>query len=262
VRSSLRIFFVGGLTSYRALFTWLSPWVLVPMFIVSPLLQVLLFAYIGRTAGVGDDRYFLIGNAVQYAAIPCLFAMGQTIGEERHSQTLGLLLVSPARRLPLFLGRALPVIVNGFAVTIVTLALGCLALQVSLPVSSLLPLCLVASVAALSCTGLGLLTAAIALRVRETAVLVNILFGVLLIFGGVNVSVSDLPGWMASVSGCLPITHAITAARAIADGATLSEVGFDVFVELAVGLSYALLGLLVLRYLEDQSRAKATLELH
>ena len=37
------------------------------------------------------------------------------------------------------------------------------------------------------------------LRVRETAVLSNVLFGVLLIFCGVNVALDSLPGWMATV---------------------------------------------------------------
>ena len=154
--TSLRIFFIGGLTSYRALFNWLTPWILIPTFMLGPILQILLFAYIGRTAGVGDDRFFLIGNAVQYAAIPCLFAMGNTIGDERQQGTLPLLLASPARRIPLFLGRALPVIVNGFVVAVVALGVGALLLQVRLPGSATwLPLALVVAVCSFSCTGLG-----------------------------------------------------------------------------------------------------------
>ncbi|MDT5028790.1 MAG: type transport system permease protein [Micromonosporaceae bacterium] len=97
--TSLRIFLIGGLTSYRALFTWLTPWILIPVFVLTPIFQILLFAYIGRTAGVGDDAYFLIGNAVLNAAIPCLFAMGNTIGGERNQGTLPLLMASPAKRI-------------------------------------------------------------------------------------------------------------------------------------------------------------------
>src|SRR2546427_2426460 len=53
---SLRIFFVGGLISYRALFNWLSPWIFVPTFLVAPIFQILLFVYIGRSAGVQDRK--------------------------------------------------------------------------------------------------------------------------------------------------------------------------------------------------------------
>ena len=52
---NLRIFFFGGLASYRALFNWLTPWILIPTFIAGPIFQVLFFAYVGRSAGVGSD---------------------------------------------------------------------------------------------------------------------------------------------------------------------------------------------------------------
>lgn len=99
--TSLRILILGGLTSYRALFTWLSPWILIPTFVVEPVFQVIFFAFVGREARINDDRFFLIGHAVQFAA-------------------------------PLSLGRALPVIVNGFGSTVVALVVGGAALRVAL----------------------------------------------------------------------------------------------------------------------------------
>jgi ABC-2 type transport system permease protein len=255
------VFFLGGLTSYRALFTWLSPWILIPTFIVEPIFQVLFFVFVGRTAGVGDDTFFLIGNSIQYAAIPCLFAMGNTIGGERQFQTLGLLLVSPARRLPLFLGRSLPVILNGFAVAVVAMGVGALILRVSLPASSLLPLVLVALVASFSCTGLGLVTAALAMRVRETAVLSNLFFGILLIFCGVNVPLTAVPQWMATVGEWLPMTHAIIAARGLAAGDSWSQVSSQVAAEIGIGVLYLALGMAMLRTFEVESRRHATLDL-
>ena len=68
--NALRIFFVGGLTSYRALFGFLSPAIFIPSLLVAPVFQVLLFAYIGRSAGVQSDEFFVVGNAIQYATIP------------------------------------------------------------------------------------------------------------------------------------------------------------------------------------------------
>lgn len=260
MRTSARIFFLGGLTSYRALFGWLSPWILIPTFLVEPVFQVLFFAYVGRSAGVGSDRFFLIGNAVQFAAIPCLFAMANTIGGERFAHTLSLLLASPARRLPLFLGRALPVIINGFAVSAFGLVVGALVLGVHLPVPSLLPLAAVLAVTSFSCTGLGLMTAALALRVRETAVLSNLVFGLLLIFCGVNVPLSALPNWMSQVAEWLPLTHGIAAARELAAGASLVDVSATVTTEAAIGGGYLVLGLLMLRAFEVESRRHATLE--
>ena len=258
--TSLRIFFVGGLMSYRAMFNWLSPWILIPSMVVSPICQVLLFAYIGRSAGVGSDAFYVIGNALNYAAIPCLFAMGATIQGERDGHTLGVVLTSPARRLPLFLGRALPVVVNGWGVGMVGVLAGTLLLGVRIPGSAWPGLLVVVVAASASCTGLGLAMGALALRVRESAVLGNVLFCLLLVFSGVNVARADLPPWMGHVGGWLPLSHAIEAARGVAAGSGLGDVSGLLVRELGVGAIYTAAGLLLLSYFEDESRRRATLE--
>lgn len=258
--TSVRIFFIGGLMSYRAMFGWLNPWILIPSLVVTPICQVMLFAYIGRSAGVGNDEFYVIGNALNYAAIPCLFAMGATIGGEREGHTLGIVLSTPARRIPLFLGRALPVIVNGWGVAVVGVLAGILLLEVHVPGPAWPALLLVVMVASFSCTGLGLAMGALALRVRESAVLGNVLFCILLVFSGANVALDDLPGWMAAVGTWLPLTHGIEAARMLADGSGFGDVDGLVLREIGVGAIYTVIGLGMLRYFEDESRRRATLD--
>ena len=258
--NGVRIFVFGGVTSYRALFHWLSPWILVPSFLVGPIAQILLFAYLGRSAHVASDEFFVIGNALQYAAIPCLFAMGNTIGDERQQKTLGIILSTPAPRVPLFLGRAIPVIANGFLVALFSLVVGGAIFSIDVPASAYLPIVVVSLVASFACTGLGLVCAALALRVRETAVLANVIFGLLLIFCGVNVPLDRLPSWMSDVAPWLPLTHGIDAARRLADGATFAAVSRDIVREAAVGAGYVLIGMAMLSYFEWESRRRATLE--
>jgi ABC-2 type transport system permease protein len=258
--TSLRVFFVGGLMSYRALFHWLSPWILIPSFLIAPLFQILLFAYIGRAAGLESDEFYVIGNALQYASIPCLFAMGNTIANERWQRTLGAVLATPARRLPLFVGRAMPVILNGIFVAAYAFVVGGLMLRIHVPLGAVAPLALVIVVTTFACTGLGLVNAALSLRVRETAVLSNIIFGLLLIFCGVNVPLDDLPGWMSTTAQGLPLTHGIEAARLLADGAAIAEVDQLLAAEALVGAAYVLLGYALLRYFEWESRRLATLD--
>ncbi|WP_244931700.1 ABC transporter permease [Nocardioides sp. W7] len=257
--TSLRIFFVGGLMSYRAMFGWLTPGVLIPSLLISPICQILLFAFIGRSAGVGDDEFYVIGNALNYAAIPCLFAMSATIEGERQASTLSIVLTTPARRLPLFLGRALPVVVNGWCVAMVGVLAGVLLLDVHIPGAAWPAILLVVVATSVSCTGLGLAMGAVCLRVREAATFGNVIFCVLLVFSGVNVAQDDLPGWMAAVGDWLPLTHGIQAARQLADGAALGSVADLVLTELAIGAVYAVLGLVLLRFLEQQSRRLDTL---
>jgi ABC-2 type transport system permease protein len=257
--TALRVFFLGGLISYRALFSWMSPSLFFLTLVVQPIFQILLFAYIGRAADVRSDEFYVVGNAMQYAAVPCLFAMTQTIAGERYQQTLGYILISPAGRLPLFLGRALPVILNGFVVAAFSLIIGGLILGVTFSTSVLAPLAVVVLVSSVSCTGLGLINAGLGLRIRETSVLSNILVGILLIFCGANVAISSLPHWMAQISSWLPLTHAIEAARTVADGSSLTSVQDLLARELGVGLIYAVAGLAIIRFFETQSRRHATL---
>jgi ABC-2 type transport system permease protein len=259
--TSLRIFFIGGLTAYRGLINWLSPWIFIPTLVVAPIFQILLFVYIGRSAGVQSDEFFVIGNAVQYASIPCLFSMSHAIAGERFQQTLAYILVSPAGRLPLFLGRALPVIANAMIVAAFSLLVAGLIVGIDVPLSSWPAIALVIFVATFSCTGLGLICAAIGLRLRETAVLNNVIFGLLLIFTGANVPIGELPGWMQAIANSVPLTHGIQAARDLADGATLGAVAGLLATEFAIGVVYTVVGYQALLVIEQFSRRRASIQI-
>ncbi|MCD6640904.1 MAG: ABC transporter permease [Nocardioides sp.] len=258
--TSLRIFFIGGLMSFRALFNWMNPWIFVPTILLGPITQILLFAYVGRAAGVGDDEFFIIGNALNYAAIPGMFAMTFTIGGERFAQTLGLVLVSPARRIPLFMGRALPVILTGWGTAMFGIVSGVWALDADIPWGSFPLVGLVVAVGAFATAGIGLVMGAINLVWRDGATLGNVVFLVLLVFTGTNVALEDLPGWMAPIGRCLPLTHAIEATRMVADGAAWGQVSGLVGTEMLIGAVYVVLGLAALRWLEQMSRTHATLD--
>jgi ABC-2 type transport system permease protein len=258
--TSLRVFFVGGLISYRALFNWLNPWIFVPTLVVAPIFQVLFFALLGRAAGLESDRFYVIGNALQIAALPGLFAMSFTITGERYSLTLAPLLATPANRAALFLGRALPVTANAAFVCVVSFVGSALLLHVTFPSSTLLPLAVAIAVTSLSCTGFGFLGGAIGLRVRDSIVLINLLDAVLLVFCGVNIPLDELPEWMSQVAQGLPVAHGLEAARRIAEGARLGEVRGLLLAELAIGAAYAASGYVLLRFLERESRRLGTLE--
>lgn len=258
--TSLRVFAIGGLLSFRALFSFLRPEIYVPSMLAAPIFQILLFVYVGRSASLESDEFYVIGNAVQYAAVPCLFAMIFTVAGERYQRTLGYILVSPAPRLPLFLGRAVPVMVNGFVVAAFSLAVGGLIVGIDVPAGAVGPLALATAICAFSCTGFGLVGAGFGLLMREQAVLANVMFGLLLVFTGANVPVETLPGWMQAISSVLPFTHGIEAARRVADGAPLGDVAGLLGTELAIGAACAALGYLFIRNAERLSLRHATLD--
>jgi ABC-2 type transport system permease protein len=65
---------------------------------------------------------------------------------------------------------------------------------------------------------------------------------------------------MSAISRGLPLTHGIEAAREVAAGATLSSVGGLVATEALIGLCYAVAAYALLRFFEEESRRRATLD--
>ena len=223
MRTWLRIFFVGGAISFRALFSWIRPSVYIPTLLLGPTTQIIFFAYLGRTAHLESDSWFVVGNAVQSASLAALFGMGFAIDGERWTQTLSAVLATPANRAALFLGRALPVLVNAAVTASTGFVGGALLLGFRMPWSSVPAIALLLLLASFASTGLGMLTGAVGLRMRDVPIIANLTMAVLLIFCGVNVPLDKLPGWMHAVAEALPLTHAIAASRLVANGASLDE---------------------------------------
>jgi ABC-2 type transport system permease protein len=259
--NSVRIFFIGGLMSYRALFRWQNPTFYIPTMLGHPLFQVLFFAYLGRFSGVRNDAFYVVGNAVQVSAMAGVYGVAMTIGGERWTQTLAPLLASPANRMPLFLGRALPQIVNGFIVSAFGFLVGRLLLDFHPAPGSLPGLALIVAVSTAACTGFGLVVGAFGLRLRDVFTFSNPAYFLMLLFCGVNVPLSALPHWMQVVGSGMPLTHGIAAARAVAGGAALSSVSGLIGKEALIGVCYFAAAYVLLRLLEVEGRRRASLEL-
>jgi ABC-2 type transport system permease protein len=245
--NTLRVVFVGGLTSYRALFNWISPWIFIPHTLGYPIFEILFFAYLGRFAGVQSDRFFLIGNSFLAIAVTGMFGMGHATAGERRSQTLATLLASPANRFAFF------VAATSFAVCAAILG-------VHIPASALGGLALATLASAFGCTALGLCIGALGLRGRNVSVFADVIAACMLVVSGANVPLHRLPGWVQTVSSGIPLTHGIEAARAIAAGASVAGTADLLWKEAVVGVVYLLIGLVMLRLFEYEGRRTASLE--
>ena len=238
---------------------WARPSLYIPTLLGSPLFQILFFAYVGRNARFQDDSFFVVGNAVQVSAMAGVYGMAMAIGGERVTGTLSAVLSSPASRAALFLGRAMPYVLNGILVSTFGFVVGRLLLDFHPAASSIPALALVIVVSAASSTALGGLLGALALRSRDVLVLANVVYFLMLLFCGVNVPLHELPGWMAAIGRALPLTHGIEAGRAVVAGKALPV--RLIVTELGVGAVYATAGYLLFRLFEAEGRRRATLEI-
>ncbi len=258
--AALRVFFVGGAISYRALFNWISPAMYVTTMLGSPIFQILFFTYLGRYAGGRDDSFFIVGNAVQVSAMAGIYGMVMGIANERQFGTLSPLLATPANRLAIFAGRGLPFIVNGLVVSAFGFVSSWVLLDFSPDPAVLAGLALVVAVTVVSCTALGALIGSIGLRARDVFFAANLVYFLLLLFCGVNIAVTDLPGWMEAVARVLPLTHGIEAAREVVSGTPLGEVAGLVATEALIGAAYAVTAYGLFRLFEAEGRRRGSLE--
>src|SRR5262249_57428339 len=126
---------------------------------------------------------------------------------------LSSILVRPASRLALFLGRAVPNLLNGVIVSSVGFLVGWLLLDFSLTATEVPIIALIVVITSFSCTAFGTMIGAFGLRGRDIFFFANLMIFVFLLFCGVNVPLDALPQWMRQVGSVLPLTHRIQAPR-------------------------------------------------
>jgi ABC-2 type transport system permease protein len=255
-----RVFFVGGLLAYRALFNWIRPWIYIPTMLGAPIFQLVFFTKLGQYSGAGDKSFFVVGNAVQVCAMSSVYGMTMAVANERWFGTLGPLLASPANRLAVFLGRGVPVLANGLFVSAFGFGIGVALLGFRPPAHSIPALAVVVLVTAASCTAFGMLLGSIGLRAKDFFFAANLAYFMMLLFCGVNIPLHVMPEWMQIVGRSVPLTHGIMAARQVAQGSSLGDVGGLVWTEVGIGAAYAAAAYLLFRFLERESRRRAVLD--
>jgi ABC-2 type transport system permease protein len=258
--NSFRVFFVGGRLSYRALFNWIHPAMYIPTMLLGPVFQILFFAYLGRYSRLESDAFFVVGNALQVSCMAAIYASTMAISNERQFQTLAPLLASPANRLALFFGRALPVLANGLVVSTWGFVIGRLLLDFHPRLASAPARGVVLVVSVFSCTGFGFTLGSIGMRARDVFLISNLAYYFMWLFCGINIPLEDLPGWMQTIGRGLPLKLGIEAAREIASGSPLGHTKGLVLTELGIGLSYLAAAYALFRMFEVESRRRASLE--
>jgi ABC-2 type transport system permease protein len=258
---NLRIFFQGAYLSYIALFAWLRPVTYMASKVIMPLNQMLFFTFLGISAtGRDSASFYIIGNAVQIAAVSGIYGVTFSVGGERWTGTLGYLFGTPANRMFVFLGRAFFHILDGMLGVVLGFIWGTVLLGLDLSNTDLLALGLTIVITTISTSGLGLLMGCLSLITRNIMFVNNTVYFLLLVLSGANIPLDVLPGTMRSLSYALPLTRGIQASRVLIDGGNLAEVSGYLVGELVIGSLYAIVGYLLFRWFETQAKRIGSLE--
>jgi ABC-2 type transport system permease protein len=197
--------------------------VLGTVFII-PLTQMVFFAFVVQLGhgGPSEIAFTAVGNAVATVTYSSVFSVCQTTDTEKEQGTMEHLLVSPANRLALYLGRGVIPILTSLASVTVGLLYAVVFFGVSFPTADLPGLGLSVVLTAAAMVGFGLLLGGVALYLRTSIILGNIFLFVGLLLSGVNFPLSSLPVPLQFVGDALPLTWGLASIRAAIAGDPLS----------------------------------------
>jgi len=259
--SNLRLFFHGAWFSYVALFHWFRPIHYMASKILMPLAQMFFFVFLGTFATSADNtNFYVIGNAIQIAAVSGIFGVTMSVGGERDTGTLPYLFGTPANRIVTFFGRAFMHVIDGALGVVIAFIWGVIIFGLDLSQTSLPALGLIIFITTLSTCGLGLLLGCLSLVTVNVMFINNFVYFALLIFSGANVPIERFPPIMQSLSWALPLTRGITAARMLVGGADFSDISPLLWSELGIGLLYGFIGYLMFAWFENLAKKRGTLE--
>lgn len=258
---SLFLFGQAARLSYIALFHWLRPTTYIASKLVMPVAQLLFFTFVGTygASGLGQE-FFVIGNALQIAAVSGIYGVTMSIGGDRFEGTLVYLFGTPANRPAVFFGRSLVHILDGIFGVIVALGWGAALFGLSFASAGVAQLALVIVITVYSTCGLGLLMGCVGLVTRNVMFVNNTVYFVLLLLSGANVPLDVMPVWLSALGRGVPLTHGIQAARlAFAGGDTNRVLGL-VGIEALVGTAYLVAGYFFFSRIERRAKRLGTLE--
>lgn len=259
--NNFRLFWQGAYLSYIALFHWMRPIQYMASKILMPLAQMYFFVYLGTFAtGAQTADFYIVGNALQIAAVSGIYGMTMSIGGDRDNGTLAYIFGTPANRLVVFLGRAFMNIIDGALGVFIAFTWGVILMGLDLSNTDIPALILTIVITTISTCGLGLLLGCLALITVNVMFVNNFVYFLLLVFSGANVHLREMPAWVQTISTALPLTRGIAAARLLVQGASLADVSPLLLGELGIGLVYGILGYLLFSVFEVVAKRRGTLE--
>lgn len=256
-----RVLSQSALLAYKGTFTWLEPKVYVSMKFITPLIDMAYFAFLGKFI-LGDEgmRYAALGNAVLHVAVNGVMGVTISVGSERWWGTLPALLVTPANRFYIFIGKAFMHILDGMLSVVIALGYASFLFGVNFSQADFKALAVTIALTSVAVIGYGLLMGSYALITQQVGAIFNAAFFALMLISGANFPVSQLPTWIQPISYAIPLTYGIEATRQAVSGANLTTVAPLLGLEALTGAGMLLFGYLLFRYFETVARKKGTID--
>jgi ABC-2 type transport system permease protein len=262
ITQAVRVFWSSAVLAKRALFAWLNPALWIMQLFFMSIFQIAFFVYVVRYVQGSEATitYVAVGNALSSVAYVTVFSVCNITGEEKQQGTLEQVLVTPANRLAMFVGRAMFQVLNGIATVFIALAYTAFIFGVDFSHADLLALTVAITITAFSMVAFGLMLSSVGLYLRTSMIIANIFLFLGLLVSGVNFPVDRLPGWAQPIAYAIPLTYGTDAVRAAVSGSSVFEIGGYLVDMVIVGAGLILAGYAIFRLFEWLSRSKGTMD--
>lgn len=257
-----RVFWSNAVLAKRALFAWLNPGLWIMQLFFMSIFQIAFFVFVVQYVQGSDEAvaYVAIGNALSSVAYAAVFSVCNITGEEKWQGTLQQVLVTPANRLAMFVGRGMFQVINSIATVFIALFYTAVVFGVDFSQTDFLALTMVIVITAFTMVAFGLMLSSVGLYLRTSMIIANIFLFLGLLVSGVNFPVEKLPEWLQPVAYAIPLTYGTDAARAAISGSSVMEIGDLLLDEIIVGVALILVGYFIFRLFEWLSKSLGTME--
>jgi ABC-2 type transport system permease protein len=213
----------------------------------------------------GDPRLLLslMIGAIFWNYLSVVFSfVAETIAWERWEGTLEYTMMAPVHRVAQLLGSTFYAVLYGLVQTAIILMVLVLFFGLDLSQANLATAGFFMLIGSVSVIGLGFMAATLPLMyVERGAQMTFVLQSVLLVISGVYYSVEILPEWMQVLSKFSPATYILDGVRAgLLDGAPVSDLLYDVWPLLLMGVVLVPLGVAVFRAAERYAKRTGRLK--
>ena len=205
-------------------------------------------------------QYTVIGNAVQSMSFAAVFAVANITSQDKWQGTLQNLMVTPANRMALFIGRASFQIFMSAVITVAALIYAHFLFGVSFANTDYVALGIAIMLTSVMMISFGLLISSIGLFMRTAMIVANIFLFLTMLVSGVNFPVSTLPIWLQPISWAIPMTYGVEAARGAIQGASVFSLGIIFLQEFIDGIAVLFAGYFLLKGFESLARKSGRLE--
>lgn len=247
--------------SYRGLFGWLSWQGYISAIVFRPALNMAIYALVGRFALKPEAAGPIIVGLAAYQMPYVVFGgIANCVTRDRMFGTLQFTYVSRGSRAVTYLSKGVMHFPNALLVVAIGLASASVFLGLSFSDANWPVLTVTSLVIALSSTAAALLIGNFGIIINDWSTAYGAFVGAMLALTGVIIPIASLPSFLSPISQILPFTHGLAAFRQAFSGGSLSAVGNNLLLELAIGAVYGITGYFMYRFMEREAKRRGILD--